>query len=145
MTRIKKIKTLGALLRLTYIWGSFKPESDFLWSNIALNRSFCDFRYLESEFWKRSYFGRFWSIKVKKTAKSLFSMLGTVPDGVKSHNLTASDVSTINFTESSWRRQESQADGVRFHGLIYREMVTASHTGRQEYFAWRPRGWRRQK
>jgi hypothetical protein len=44
---------------------------------------------------------RFWSIKVKKTAKSLFSMLGTVPDGVKGHNLTASDVSTINFTESS--------------------------------------------
>jgi hypothetical protein len=43
----------------------------------------------------------FWSIKVKKTAKSLFSMLGTVPDGVKSHNLTALDVSTINFTESS--------------------------------------------
>jgi hypothetical protein len=42
---------------------------------------------------------------VKKTAKSLFSLLGTVPDGVKGHNLTASDVSTTNF---------------------YREFVTAS-------------------
>jgi hypothetical protein len=41
------------------------------------------------------------SIKVKKTAKSLFSMLGTVPDGVKSHNLTASDAYTLIFTESS--------------------------------------------
>jgi hypothetical protein len=37
---------------------------------------------------------------VKKTAKSLFSMLGTVPDGVKSHNLTASDAYTLIFTES---------------------------------------------
>jgi hypothetical protein len=47
---------------------------------------------LESEFWKRSHFGRFWSIKVKKTAKSQFSMLGTVGDGVKSNSLTASRV-----------------------------------------------------
>ena len=46
--------------------GSFKSESEFIWSNIALNRSFCDFRCLESEFWKRGYFGRFWKIKWRK-------------------------------------------------------------------------------
>ena len=65
--------------------GSFKPESDFIWSNIALNRSFCDFRCLESEFWKRSYFGRFWSIKVKKTAKYQKSMLKIQGDGVQTN------------------------------------------------------------
>ena len=69
---------------------------------------------------------------MKKTAKSLFSMLGTVPDGVKSKILTASDAYTIILPRVH--------DGVKSHRLtaseimnnIYREMVTASHTGRQE-------------
>ena len=38
------------------------------------------------------HFGRFWSTKVKKTAKSQFSLLGTVPDGVKSLQVMASRV-----------------------------------------------------
>ena len=37
-------------------------------------------------------FGRFWCIKVKKTAKSQKSKLGTVADGVKRNSLTASGV-----------------------------------------------------
>jgi hypothetical protein len=41
---------------------------------------------------KRKQFGRFWSIKVKKTPKSKFSLLGTVGDGVKKEILTASRV-----------------------------------------------------
>jgi hypothetical protein len=36
---------------------------------------------------------------VKKTAKSQFFMLGTVPDGVKSNFLTASDVKRIKIRE----------------------------------------------
>jgi hypothetical protein len=36
---------------------------------------------------------------VKKTAKSQFSMLGTVGDGVKSKILTASDAQTIFYRE----------------------------------------------
>lgn len=38
----------------TVFRGSFKPEFEFIWSNIALNRSFCHFRYFWSEFWKRN-------------------------------------------------------------------------------------------
>jgi hypothetical protein len=41
-----------------------------IWSITALNRSFCHFRYFWEEIWKRKHFGCFWSIKVKKTAKS---------------------------------------------------------------------------
>ena len=44
---------------------------------------------------KRKHFGRFWSIKVKKTAKSQFSLLGTVGDGVKNNILTASSLKTM--------------------------------------------------
>ena len=46
------------------------PKFFIIWSNIALNRFFCHFRYFWEEIWKRKHFGRFWSEKVKKTTKS---------------------------------------------------------------------------
>lgn len=38
------------------------------------------------------HFARFWSIKVKKTIKSQFSLLGTISDGVKALHMTVSRV-----------------------------------------------------
>ena len=55
--------------KCTAFRGSFKPEIVFIWSNIALNRSFCQFRCFGEEIWKRKHFGRFWSIKVKNSTK----------------------------------------------------------------------------
>jgi hypothetical protein len=49
--------------------GLLSPDSN-LFDQILPYRFFCHFRYFWSEFWKRKHFGRFWSIKVKKTAKS---------------------------------------------------------------------------
>ena len=49
--------------------GSFKPEIVFIWSNNALNRSFCHFRCFGEEMKKRKHFGRFRSIKVKNSTK----------------------------------------------------------------------------
>ena len=56
--------------KCTSFGGSFKAKVEIIWSNIALNRSFCHFRYFWEEIWKRKHFGRFWSEKVKKTTKS---------------------------------------------------------------------------
>jgi hypothetical protein len=58
------------------------------------------------EIWKRKHFRRFWSIKVKKTAKSQFSLLGTVPDGVKALHMTASRVTKEVDVENTCRSRE---------------------------------------
>ena len=96
----KSVFALGqANLKCKCIWrgekctafeGSFKPESVIIWSNIALNRSFCHFRYFGVKIWKKKHFGRFLSIKVKKTTKSL-NLLEQYP----------------------WRRQGLEGDAVK--------------------------------
>ena len=96
--------------------GSFKPESEFIWSNITLNRSFCDFRCLESEFWKRGYFGRFWSIKWRKRQST--------KNPSWKCKLTASRV-------YSWRRQTRW---IFYRRLWRRQMERWRRQSGQEYF-----------
>ena len=109
--------------------GSFKPESEFIWSNIALNRSFCDFRCLESEFWKRGYFGRFWSIKWRKQ-QSTKSKLELQGDGVKDLLLTASE--RMNILPKVVKASDEEMTASKWPRLIYRGWWRR-HIGRHKW------------
>ena len=108
----------------TILGVGLSPNLCILWLDFTQSRFFCHFRYFWEEFHKRSDFGRFWSIKVKKTTKSQKHVENSTWRR-QTHNVTPSRVEKIGgYEDYSWRAKTIFKLGVDGVTLCDAKVVT---------------------